>query len=84
MSLWGACVGSALPVCFPTMEKPRATPVLLHVGEAAQILKVCKDSIYRMIDGPDKLPAIRVGKRRVLRIPYKRLLHWAGLTEKDL
>lgn len=55
--------------------------VLLSVAEAAQVLGVCRDTVYDLA-AAERIPARRIGTR--LMIPRLRLEEWAnagGMTE---
>lgn len=48
---------------------------LLTIEEVAQILGVCRQSVYNMIYYGD-LPYMRLLKRQIIRVPEKQLMRW--------
>lgn len=61
---------------------PGANNRLLKVGEAAEMLGVCRQSVYNMIQ-KESLPHIRVLRRQVIRIPEKQLKRWIDEQTKQ-
>ena len=50
-------------------------PLLLRVGETAELLSISRSTAYRLIR-TGELPSLKVG--RIIRVPYDQLCYWVA------